>query len=519
MNIPASIEYILLGASLLLLVSIVSSKVSVRLGIPALLLFLAIGMLAGSEGVGGIFFDDAWLAQFLGVIALVFILFAGGLDTHWASVRPMLGMGLALATVGVLISALLVGFFATVVLGFSPLEGLLLGAIVSSTDAAAVFAVLRAKGISLKNGLGPLVELESGTNDPMAVFLTVSVTELLLHSDQANLGRANSGNSVAGAENGFAGLVALSSSLVGLVPEFILEMTLGSILGYLLGRGIVILINRIQLDYEGLYPVLTMALMLLTYAGTASLHGNGFLAVYIAGLVVGNSDFVHKRSLTRFHDGFAWLMQIVMFLTLGLLVFPSRLIPVIGPGVLVALFLMVIARPLSVFASLFFAKLGVREKAFIGWVGLRGAVPIILATFPLLAGVSKADTIFNLVFFIVLFSVLLQGTTLGLAAKWLHVEEAVPSPGSIHHYPSEFVPAVGTGSRLSEIVVPPGSSAKGKSIMHLGLPRGALVVLVARSGDSVVPNGATVIEEGDKLVVLADESSTADVVKLVEPGH
>jgi potassium/hydrogen antiporter len=516
MNIPASIEYILLGAALLLLVSIVSSKISIKLGIPALLLFVAIGMLAGSEGPGGLYFDDAWLAQFLGIIALVFILFAGGLDTHWSGVRPVLGKGLALATVGVLISGVLVALFATLVLDFTLLEGLLLGVIVSSTDAAAVFAVLRAKGLRLKSGLDPLIELESGSNDPMAVFLTVSLTELLVHSDQLGSGASVTSN---GSDDILADLLSLGSSLIGLVPEFVIEMAVGSILGYLFGRGMVLLVNRIRLDYEGLYPVLTMTLMLLAYAVTAALHGNGFLAVYIAGIVMGSSDFVHKRSLTRFHDGFAWLMQIAMFLTLGMLVFPSHLIPVAVPGVLVALFLMFIARPLSVFISLSLSRLGVREKAFIGWVGLRGSVPVILATFPLLAGVSKADTIFNLVFFIVLFSVLLQGTTLGSVAKWLKVEAATPSPGTTQHYPSEFVPLVGTNSRLSEILVPPGSPARGRSIMQLRLPQGALVVLVVRGERNIVPNGATVIAGGDKLLVLADDTATKDVADLVGSDH
>jgi cell volume regulation protein A len=258
-----------------------------------------------------------------------------------------------------------------------------------------------------------------------------------------------------------------------------------------------------------------MASMLLVYAGTASIGGNGFLAVYVAGLVMGNSDFVHKRSLMRFHDGFAWLMQIAMFLALGLLVFPSRLLPVAGVGLLVSLFLMLVARPISVFAGLFFSKLGPREKLFISWAGLRGAVPIILATFPLLASVPRADTIFNLVFFIVLFSVLLQGTTLGPAARWLEVEAPTPAPRA-NRYPLEFIPQVGAASSLAEIVVPPGSHARGKSIMELGLPKDALVVVVSRDGGNFVPSGATVIEEGDKLVVLAGESARKDVVRLVE---
>ncbi|HUP27867.1 MAG TPA: potassium/proton antiporter [Chloroflexia bacterium] len=491
------IEYILFGASALLLLSIASSKVSGRLGVPALLMFLVVGILAGSEGPGGIYFDDAWATQFLGVLALVFILFTGGLGTHWASVKPVLGMGLALATVGVLVSALLVALFSTLVLGLSPLEGLLLGTIISSTDAAAVFSVLRSKGIHLKNGLAPLVEMESGSNDPMAVFLTVGLTELIAHNPTST---------------GDPG--ALAGELLTLVPEFFIEMVVGSLVGYLLGRGMVLLINRIRLDQEGLYPVLSMSLMLLVYGGAASLHGNGFLAVYIAGLVLGNNDFVHKRSLMRFHDGIAWLMQIAMFLTLGLLVFPSRVAPVIGAGVVIAIFLMLVARPASVFVSLAFSKLGWREKAFVGWAGLRGAVPIILATFPLLAGVPRASAFFNLIFFIVLFSVLLQGTTLGQAARWLRVEESPPGPGTFH-YPMEFVPEVGAGSRLVEITIPRGSRAGGKSIMELGLPRGALVVLVDQHGDNVVPTGATIVEEGSKLLVLADEGATSDVLARV----
>nr|MBA3715657.1 potassium/proton antiporter [Pyrinomonadaceae bacterium] len=311
-----AIEYILTGVAVLLLLSILASKASGRLGVPALLLFLAVGMLAGSEGPGGIPFDDAYAAQFLGVVALVFILFAGGLDTAWEDVRPVFGKAVALSTVGVLVTAALVGLFAWGVLGFSPLAGLLLGAIVSSTDAAAVFAVLRARSVGLKGEIKPLLELESGSNDPMAVFLTAGLTGLLVNQN---------------------------SSVIGLIPMFFQQMALGTALGYGLGRGMVFVINRMRLEYEGLYPVFTLALVVLTYGATASLGGNGFLAVYIAGLVMGNNDFIHKQSLIRFHDGLAWLMQIAMFLTLGLLVFPSRLVPIVGVGLLVALFLMFVA--------------------------------------------------------------------------------------------------------------------------------------------------------------------------------
>jgi potassium/hydrogen antiporter len=390
-----SFDYVLLAAAVLLILSVLASKASGRLGVPALLLFLGVGMLAGSDGPGGVHFEDAHVAQSLGVVALVFILFSGGLSTEWESVRPVLGKALGLATAGVLLTAVFVGLFAAKVLGFSLLEGMLLGAIVSSTDAAAVFAVLRSRSVGLKGELRPLLELESGSNDPMAVFLTTGLIGVLGGQGE---------------------------SLGGLIPSFLKQMALGALLGVGMGRAAVTVLNRLRLEYEGLYPVLSLALVLFTYGVAYAVGGNGFLAVYLAGLVMGNDDFIHKQSLMRFHDGVAWLMQIAMFLVLGLLVFPSRLVPVAAAGLAVSLFLMLVARPASVFVTLAFARGGWREKAMVSWVGLRGAVPIILATFPLLAGLPQAETIFNLVFFIVITSVLLQGTTLPRAARWLGVD-------------------------------------------------------------------------------------------------
>jgi cell volume regulation protein A len=379
---------------------VIASKASARLGVPALVLFLAIGMLAGSDGPWGIYFDDPWLAQFLGVVALAFILFAGGLDINWQSVRRVFWSGIALSTIGIVITALLVAWFATVVLGFSLFEGLLLGAVVSSTDAAAVFAILRSRNVGLKGQLQPLLELESGSNDPMAVYLTL----------------------------GFIGLLSNpATSIIDLIPMFIHQMSLGVAVGYAMGKAMVFIINRLKLEYDGLYPVLTLSLVLLTYGATASMGGNGFLAVYLAGLLMGKSNFIHKKSLMRFHDGLAWLTQIAMFLTLGLLVFPSRLTPIIGVGLLVSMFLIFVARPVSIFIALLFAKMSFKEKIMVSWVGLRGAVPVILATFPLLAGVPKADMIFNVVFFIVLTSVLLQGTLIPTVARWLDMAAPVPA--------------------------------------------------------------------------------------------
>lgn len=473
-------DTLLAGVAALVLISIGASKAASRLGIPALLLFLLIGMLAGSDGPGGVYFDDYRLTQSLGIIALAYILFAGGLDTDWAQVRPVMAPALVLATVGVSITALLVGGVAVLILDFSLLEGILLGAIVSSTDAAAVFSVLRGRGGGITPPFGELIELESGINDPMAVFLTTSLIQLLLLPD---------------------------ASPLDLVPRFLWQMALGAALGVLSGRGMTLLINKSRLEYEGLYPVLSLALVLATYSLTALLGGNGFLAVYLAGLVLGNSNFVHRRSLTRFHDRIAWLMQIAMFLVLGLLVFPRQLVGVMGAGFLIALFLMLVARPVSVFLSLLPAAFGWRAKALIGWVGLRGAVPIILATFPLLAGVPRAELIFNVVFFIVLTSVLIQGTSLPLVARWLGLAAALPEQSP----PQAFIPTVDLSSRVTTVEVPPASPAAGRSILELALPSGALVVLLKRGGETIVPYGGTVVEAGDTLVCVATPEAMAQL--------
>lgn len=384
----------LLVTSLLLLASILAWKISSRLGIPALLLFLGIGMLAGSDGPGGIYFDNAQLAQDVGIVALAYILFAGGLETEWKTVRPALGGALSLSTIGVLLTAVIVAVFALFVLHVSFAEGLLLGAIISATDAAAVFSVLGARNLQLTGRLLPLLELESGTNDPMAVFLTIGLTSLLSNPQE---------------------------SVWSLPLLFVQQMGVGAILGLLIGWAAIWLLGRLSLDVEGLYRVFTIALVLFAYAFTALLGGSGFLAVYLVGLLLGNSSVQRVDRLSRFHDSLAWLMQIAMFLILGLLVFPSHLPTVIGNGLLITGIAIFIARPVSVLIALLPVKMSLQEKLFIGWVGLRGAVPIVLATFPLLAGVPKASILFDLVFFIVLVSVLLQGTTAPLVAKWLGV--------------------------------------------------------------------------------------------------
>lgn len=464
---------------MLLLASIIASKASGRRGVPALALFLVIGMLAGSDGPGGVYFNDPRLAQWLGVIALVFILYAGGLSTDWARIRPLLAHGLALSTVGVLLTAALMGLFAILALGFTPLQGLLLGAIVSSTDAAAVFTVLRARSVRLRQPLEPLLELESGSNDPMAVFLTAALTGLLTTPE---------------------------ASVLRLAPMFLQQMLLGALLDYGMGRAMAWIVNHVRLQVEGLYPVLTVALTLLTYAGVTVLGGNGFLAVYLAGLMMARSDFIHKRSLLRFHDGLAWLMQIAMFLVLGLLVFPSRLPAVAGVALLASLFLIFVARPVSVALTLLPFRLPVRDQALVAWMGLRGAAPIILATFPRLAGLPQADLIFDIVFFVVLTSVLIQGTALTAVGRWLGVTEERPVPPPA---PLEVTRSDCLKGELLELVVPSGSTAVGRQVLELGLPKEALIVLIGRGNEHIVPAGNTVLAPGDHLLILADQAALA----------
>ncbi|QCR21408.1 potassium/proton antiporter [Pontibacter sp. SGAir0037] len=483
-----STEDILLASSILLMVSIIISRSLGKFGIPALVLFLGVGILAGSEGIGGIYFNDSQSAQSLGTIALTIILFSGGLDTRWESTRPVLWRGVMLSTFGVFITAILVGLFAYWFLNFSLLEGLLLGAIVSSTDAAAVFSILRSKNIGLKNNLRPTLELESGSNDPMAYFLTVSFTFLI----------ANPG-----------------ASIWQLVPMFFIQMVLGALIGLLMGRFMTLTINRIRLEQEGLYPAMTLAMVFFTYAFTNVIGGNGFLAIYIAAVILGNSRYLHKGSLTRFYDGLAWLMQILMFLTLGLLVFPSQILPVIGIGILISLFLIFVARPLSVFIGLSFFRTTLQEKLYVSWVGLRGAVPIVFATYPLLAGVERSDMIFNIVFFIVLTSVMLQGTTLSLVAKWLNLDQKSESLRRIRL--GEDM-GYDTMSTLVEIKLADGSPAAGKSLLQLHLPKVSLVVLIDRQGKFITPNGSTVLEAGDKLMVLMEHEKELENVQRVLNG-
>jgi cell volume regulation protein A len=428
-------------------------------------------MIAGSDGPGGIAFADYQLAQTVGVVALAYILFSGGLDTEWTAIRPVLTQGLVLANVGVVVSMVLLAGFTVVALGFDWKTGLLLGAIISSTDAAAVFSVLRERGVNLTNNLEPLIEFESGSNDPIAVFLTTGMISIIMLPD---------------------------SSLGQFLLSFVLQMSIGALGGWVLGHGLRICVNRIQLQQEGLYVVLTLTSTIFIYAFTTILGGNGFLAVYIAGIVVGNNDIVHKRSILQFHDGVAWLMQISMFLTLGLLVFPSQLWPVAPIGLAVALFMVFVARPLSVWLSLWPFGRSLREIAMVSIAGLRGAVPIVLATFPLLANIPHAMLLFNIVFFAVLVSVLLQGLSISWFARWLGVNADQPT----HTMPQGYVPEITVDCQIIAATIPAPSPLVGQSIIDIQLPHDVLVIQIHRDGRVIIPNGGTRLEAHDRLMLV-----------------
>jgi cell volume regulation protein A len=473
---------ILLVGSILLFISLIAGKTSYRVGVPVLILFLSIGMLAGSDGIGGIYFDNPQIAQFIGIVALNFILFSGGLDTDWNSVKPVLWQGITLSTLGVMLTAFSVGLFVWAVTDFSIYEGLLLGAIVSSTDSAAVFSILRSKNLALKGNLRPALELESGSNDPMAYILTIVFTGLVVNQ-----------------HSNFSGIVLL----------FFQQLLLGGLLGFALGKIGTIVINKIKFDYEGLYIVLVIAIMFFSFSATNFIGGNGFLAVYICAVFLGNQDLIHKKKILKSFDSFAWLMQIVLFLTLGLLVFPKQIVPVIGIGLIISVFMIFVARPLSIFASLAPFKIESRSRWFISWVGLRGAVPIVFATYPLIAGAEKADMIFNIVFFISISSVLIQGTTLPMVAKLLHLTlpEELKQRNKTDIELSDSIK-----SNLTEIILPQYSPAVGKQIVQLGLPKTSLIAFIKRNGKYITPNGSTVIEGNDKLVVLTEDKGTLEKV-------
>ncbi|MEW4486638.1 potassium/proton antiporter [Thalassoglobus sp. JC818] len=481
------VDRLILVCGVLLLLGIASNKLSSRWGIPGLVLFLLLGMLAGSEGIGGIEFENYELAHGIGTIALVMILFDGGLSTRFSAVRLAWKSSMVLATVGVFVTAAITGLATSWILEISLMEGMLLGGIVSSTDAAAVFSILRSGGVSLRKHLVSILELESGSNDPMAIFLTVGCIEVLSHK------------------------MPLGIELLGL---FASQMLIGAAFGLGMGRLATIIVNRIELDTAGLYPILVSTLCLLTFGVTAQCGGSGFLAVYLTGLILGNSRLVFQRGIRLFHDASAWLSQIVMFVMLGLLSFPSRLFEVGLKGLLIGCVLMLIARPVAVVLSLAPFRFPWKEQLFISWVGLKGAVPIVLATFPLMLGTPRASLMFDIVFFIVVLSAVVQGSTLRLAAQWLGL---TTTPDPVPPVTLEISSLRNVEGDIVDYLVSEDSRAAGRMVKDLALPEGVVIATLVRNEQLIPPQGKTLLLPNDHAIVVLRPERRAIVNHIFAP--
>lgn len=477
---------IILLLGLMMVAGVLSAKFSSRAGVPALVLFVGLGMILGQF----YYFDDAFVTQLFGTFALITILFEGGLNAYWPDVRPVIKSALSLATLGVLITSLIIGSFAHFLLNISWLEGFLFGSIVGSTDAAAVFAVIG--GYSIRKKLSATLEAESGSNDPTAIFLTLLCIQLLMNPE---------------------------ASIVKMVLLFLREIGVGAVSGYFLGKLLVRLINGIQMQSSGLYPILSLACAVVAYALTAFLGGSGFLAVYIMAIVAGNSELVYRTAIFRFNEGFAWMMQIFMFVLLGWLVFPEHLISLAIPGLLLSMILMFVARPIGIWVSTSRASFTASEKNFIAWAGLKGAVPIVLATYPLLVDLPNAYLIFNATFFVVLTSALLQGSTITMVARWLGLVEKTRRRSP---YAVELVALEKTDSEIIEIEIQAAMSAANRKIRELALPANVLIVALIRNNKVMTPRGETSLLPGDMIYVLASKQQLScihDVFASDEAGY
>jgi potassium/hydrogen antiporter len=473
MNEPVATALLFTGIAALIGISVVSSRASERLSVPVTLLLLAVGVMAGSEGLGGIAFEDYHLAFRLGTAALVLILFDGGLNTPTRTIRQVMGPAGVLSTVGVAGTTVLVALAARL-LGVPWSLSFLLGAIVSSTDAAAVFAVLRGSNIQLKRRVGGTLEVESGANDPLAVILTTALTATLASQDAPDLS--------------------------GILARTVGQLVVGGVAGWALGLGGRQLLRRFRLPAGGLYAVFSLSLAFFVFGAATLIQGSGFLAVYVAGVTFGNAEMPYRGSMRRVHDAIAWLAQIGMFLMLGLLVFPSRLIDVAATGTAIALFLAIVARPLITFVCLAPFRYPMREIVYIGWVGLRGAVPIVLATVPVLAQVSGADFLFNIVFFIVVVNAIIPGATVPWITRKLDVEsDEPPAPKAV----LEIEASQRLNGRLTSFYIDEDLGVAGEALVDLPFPDGSAVTMIVRGADLIPPRGATRLQVGDHVYVLA----------------
>ena len=480
-------ENILLIGSILLFVSIVVGKTGYRFGVPALLLFLLVGMLFGSDGLG-LQFHNAKIAQFIGMVALSVILFSGGMDTKFKEIRPILSPGIVLSTVGVFLTALFTGLFIWYLSGMSwtnihfPLiTSLSLASTMSPTDSASVFAILRSQKMNLKHNLRPMLELESGSNDPMAYMLTIVLIQFI-QSD--GMGTGN------------------------IIGSFIIQFLVGAAAGYILGKLAILILNKINIDNQSLYPILLLSFVFFTFAITDLLRGNGYLAVYIAGMMVGNHKITFRKEIATFMDGLTWLFQIIMFLMLGLLVNPHEMIEVAVVALLIGVFMIVIGRPLSVFLCLLpFRKITLKSRLFVSWVGLRGAVPIIFATYPVVANVEGSNMIFNIVFFITIVSLIVQGTSVSFVARLLHLSTPLEKTGN--DFGVELPEEIDTD--LSDMTITMEMLNEADTLKDMNLPKGTLVMIVKRGDEFLIPNGTLKLHVGDKLLLISEKNKQETV--------
>ena len=478
-------ENILLIGAILIFSSILISKTGYKFGIPTLLLFLLVGMGFGSDGLG-LQFDNASDAQFIGMMALSIILFTGGMDTKLKDIRPVLAQGILLSTIGVLLTTLLTGGFifylsqwTSTNISMSFLTCLLLAATMSSTDSASVFNLLRSQNMNLKENLRPMLELESGSNDPMAYMLTIALIQVVASGSELDMG-----------------LIA---------KDLLVQFLFGGVIGFAFGQFAVWLINKINLSNGSLYPILLLSLIFITFTTTDLLKGNGYLAVYIAGVVAGNTRLAFRKEINTFMNGLTWLFQIVMFLSLGLLVNPHEMIEVAGIALLIGLFMIVIARPVSVFACLLpFRKMTNRARLFVSWVGLRGAVPIIFATYPVVAGIPDSNQLFNIVFFITLLSLIFQGMTIAPGARLLHLD--LPQEKEGNEFGVELPDEI--DSQLMDQTLTAEMLENGDRLMDMNIPKGTLVMLVKRGNEFIIPNGQVELHVGDKLLYIMEKKDS-----------
>lgn len=474
-------ENILLIGSVLIFSSIIISKTGYRFGIPTLLLFLLVGMLFGSDGLG-LQFNSARDAQFIGMMAMSIILFSGGMDTKYQDIKPVLKPGIVLSTVGVLLTTVLTGVFIYFLSGLTHtnieltmMASLLLAATMSSTDSASVFSLLRSQRMNLKENLRPMLELESGSNDPMAYMLTIVLIQIISSGSE------------------------LSLAVVG--RDLLVQFLIGGSVGYAFGRFAVWLVNRINLSNSSLYPILLLSIVFATFTITDLLKGNGYLAVYIAGVIVGNARLVYRKEINTFMNGLTWLFQIIMFLSLGLLVNPHEMLDIAAVALLIGLFMIVIARPVSVFACLLpFRNISNKARLFVSWVGLRGAVPIIFATYPVIAGIEGSQQLFNIVFFITLLSLVVQGMSISSFARWLHLD--LPEEKEGNEFGVELPDEIDT--RLEDMTLTTEMLAGGNRLKDMNIPKGSLVMLVKRGNEFIIPNGQVELHAGDKLLFISE---------------